>query len=131
MARYKDLRTFFTFVICSDGYEISGTSEKTGEIVEDGERIIYNGKSRKRGMVTGHIERNYIFNSVMHLHVTEEGRDRDFSTYISIKINRFSVFRAGYLGRFYSTAADSQGAIVCQRSQFQDHPKAYVKPQVS
>ena len=123
--RHHNLEMFFTFIICSDGYEISGTCEKTGEKNADGEEIIYRGKNRKRGIVTGHIERNYIFNSVMHLHITEKGKDREFSTYMSIKFKRISWPNSLFKGVFSSTAADSQGEIFCQRSSFSEHPKKY------
>lgn len=123
--RYEDLNMFFTFIICSDGYVISGTCEKTAEIVSDGEQIPYHGGRRKRGIVTGHVERNYIFNSVMHLHIIEEGRDRNFSTYMAVTMKRLPWLRKNFRGDFYSTAGDSQGVLEFRRMPFDEHPKRY------
>ena len=118
---YRGLQVFHTLVIYSDGYSVGGTSEKTGEIssVEPKE---YVGKDRRRGTVTGRIERNYTRQSFLHLHIVENGERRDSTLYIKVPIKSINKRRLQLGGEFYSTAANSTGNIVWKRNSFSEHP---------
>jgi len=126
---FKDMRTFRTIIIFTDGHLIQGTSERTGEISRQGsaEHI---GDKRCRGIVNGRIERNYTRGSVLHLQIVEQGRKRDSTIYLKIPISTFE--RKGALaGRFYTTAADSSGDVLWQRQSFEDHPSLSLLSQSS
>ncbi len=117
---YRGMDHFYTFVIYSDGHVISGTSEKTGEISAKG-AIEYIGSDRTRGIISGVVERNYIRSSVMNIHITEHG-SREYTTYMSIKVARYRLTQRPLIGRFYSTAANVKGVVLCGREEFKEHP---------
>lgn len=124
---YRGMRTFHTLVLFSDGYVVSGTSEKTGDISLKGGSE-YVGKQKIRGVVTGRVERNYIRSSVVHMHIVEQGFDREITTYISIKMGRvpFSVWPLR--GEFYTTASNAKGDVQCGREKFSEHPSGCSRP---
>ncbi|WP_161492854.1 hypothetical protein [Pseudomonas putida] len=118
---YKGMKLFHTLVLCSDGYVVSGTSEKTGDI--DAVRAYeYPGATKIRGEVSGRIERNYFWNTVMNLHIVEQGAERVSSSFMSIKVRRIKCKGSTDSGKFYSTAAQSKGVLMCGRESFKEHP---------
>lgn len=124
---YRDMRTFHTLVIFSDGYVISGTSEKTGDISMKG-ACEYVGKQKIRGVVTGRIERNYIRGSVIHMHIVEQGFDREITTYMSVRVRKYSFFIGPLKGEFYTTASNAKGDVQCGREKFSEHPSGCLRP---
>lgn len=121
---YKGMRIFYTLVLCSDGHNVYGTSEKTGDI--DKKRSYeYRGADKTRGIVTGRVERNYLRSTVMSLHIVEDGANRQTSSLMTIKIRRYRWWRKVEVGTFYSTAANSKGILLCGRHRFKEHPIGY------
>lgn len=122
---YSGLQTFHTLVLFSDGRVVSGTSEKTGDIslVRSYE---YPGATKIRGVVTGIVERNYIRSSVLNIHIVEEGADRQITTYMSIKFQRYGFNKLPFKGKFYSTAASTKGRVMCGRENFREHPTGHL-----
>lgn len=118
---YRGLQTFHTLVLFSDGHVVSGTSEKTGDINLE-RKYEYPGASKIRGVVTGVVERNYIRSSVLNIHIVEEGADRQITTYMSIKFQRYGFKKLPFHGEFYSTAASTKGRVLCGRERFNEHP---------
>lgn len=112
---YNNLMVFHTIHIVSDGVAITGHSEKTGEISQQGD-IEYIGENRAHGTVTGRIERNYLRYSILHVIIKEKGEKREYS--ISIKI----PIKKRMHGTFYSTAADSSGTAEWRQKKFLEHP---------
>jgi hypothetical protein len=125
---YRGMDVYYTVVVYSDGHVVSGTSEKTGEKCIE-HSMEYVGTKRKRGVVNGMIERNYLRSSVMNIHIVEQGRDREYTTYMSIKISRYRLVWGLFTGTFYSTAANSKGSVLCGRIEFKEHPTGYVQYQ--
>lgn len=117
---YRGMDHFYTLIIYSDGHVISGTSEKTGEISAAGAKE-YIGSDRTRGVINGVVERNYIRSSVMNIHITEQG-SREYTTYMSIKVARYRLTQRPLIGRFYSTAGNVKGVVLCGREEFNEHP---------
>lgn len=125
---YRGMDIYYTVVVYSDGHVVSGTSEKTGEKCIE-HSMEYIGANRKRGIVNGMIERNYLRSSVMNIHIVEQGQDREYTTYMSIKISRYRLVWGLFTGTFYSTAANSKGSVLCGRTEFKEHPTGYVQYQ--
>lgn len=130
------LLVFHTLVLCSDGKEIIGTSEKTGEINLSGEKIRYIGDKRIRGVVTGRVERKYLGRSEIHLHVEEDGSTRKSTIFFSFKLPLIAAiipFRQAQIptGSFNTTAADSKGTTERSDLPFPEHPTHYVPPRTS
>lgn len=125
---YQGMELFYTLVVYSDGHIVAGTSEKTGEVC-DAHSMEYKGKNKKRGVVSGVVERNYFRSSVMNIHIVEQGQDREYTTYMSIKVRRFRSTKSVYSGTFYSTAANSKGSVLCGRSVSSEHPTGYLQSQ--
>lgn len=118
---YKQMQTFHTLILFSDGYVVSGTSEKTGDI--DSKRSYeFEGAGKVRGVVTGSVERNYIRNSVLNIHIVEQGHKRESTTFMSIKIRRYNFRKLPFSGNFYTTAANTKGTLLCGRDGFSEHP---------
>lgn len=128
---YKQMQTFHTLILFSNGYEVSGTSEKTGDI--DGNRSYeFEGSAKIRGVVSGSIERNYIRSSVLNIHIVEKGEKRESTTYMSIKISRYNFRNAAFSGDFYTTAANTKGSVLCGRGGFTEHPSGHLQfPSIS
>lgn len=118
---HKGMEVFHTFVLFSDGYIVSGTSEKTGDNDLRG-GCEYVGGGKIRGVVVGRIERNYIRSSVINLHIVEQGLNREITTYMSIPMSRFSLGNSPMYGKFYTTASNSKGSVLCGREKFNEHP---------
>ncbi|QHG24577.1 hypothetical protein [Pseudomonas sp. DTU12.1] len=118
---YKGMQLFHTLVLYSDGYVICGTSEKTGDI--DSKRgCEYEGAQKIRGEVTGRVERNYLWSTVMNLHIVEQGEKRESTSFMTVKVSRFNFRKAQNAGGFYSTAANTKGRVLCGRELFSEHP---------
>tara|TARA_R100000750_G_C2342911_1_gene94969 strand:- start:904 stop:1539 length:636 start_codon:yes stop_codon:yes gene_type:complete len=124
---YRNLITFHTLILYSDGYIISGTSEKTGDMTPEACND-FEGVGKSRGVITGRVERNYIRSSVLHLHIIEKGELRDSTIYMLVKIDRYRFFGLifkrfiPFSGEFYSTAANTKGTVLCGREAFKEHP---------
>lgn len=118
---YRGMQLFHTLVLYSDGYVVYGTSEKTGD-VDKARSYEYQGAGKVRGEVSGRVERNYLRSSVMHIHIVEKGSERDSTSYMTIKVRRFRFQNPLNSGFFYSTAARSEGIVLCGREFFKDHP---------
>lgn len=118
---YIGMQLFHTLVLYSDGYVISGTSEKTGDI-DKVRPCEYEGSGKIRGEVTGRVERNYLWSTVMNLHIVEQGKNRESTSFMTIKVSRFKFRRSRNSGSFYSTAAKTKGSVLCGRESFNEHP---------
>lgn len=114
---YPGLQTFHTLILYSDGISVDGSSEKTGDVDQDGFIRPYIGADRPRGKVSGKIERNYLKPSILHLHIEEMG-SRLYSIHMSFKIKRMSMLD----GHFHSTAADSAGITLWFDKPLPEHP---------
>lgn len=118
---YRGMQMFHTLVLFSDGYIISGTTEKTGDI-DKVRPCEYEGSGKIRGEVSGRVERNYFGSSVMNLHIVERGAERESTSFMTIKIRRFGFLSSLNFGTFYSTAARTKGSVLCGREPFKEHP---------
>jgi hypothetical protein len=123
---YKHMQTFHTLILFSDGHEVSGTSEKTGDI-DSNRSYEFEGAGKIRGVVSGSIERNYIRSSVLNIHIVEQGQKRESTTYMSIKIRRYNFRKLPFSGRFYTTAANTKGSVLCGRDSFSEHPSGLLQ----
>jgi len=123
---YKKMQTFHTLILFSNGHEVSGTSEKTGDINLE-RSYEYEGAGKIRGLVSGTIERNYIRSSVLNIHIVEKGEKRESTTYMSIKISRYNFRNSSFTGKFYTTAANTKGSVLCGRDGFSEHPSGHLQ----
>lgn len=123
---FSGMRLYHTLVLYSDGYLISGTSEKTGDVSKV-RAYEFPGAGKIRGEVSGRIERNYLRASVMNLHIVENGLERESTTLMTIKIPRLKLFNSVGKGCFYSTAGKAVGDLLCGRESFSDHPIGHVQ----
>jgi hypothetical protein len=115
---YVGLTVYHTLVLYSDGVSVEGSSEKTGEINNIGEGLPYYGEHRRRGKVSGRIQRNYFKPSTLNLHIEEDGELRVSSIYIGFKVTRETILD----GYFRSTAADSSGITLWFDQPLPEHP---------
>lgn len=128
---YKQMKTFHTLVLFSDGHVVSGTSEKTGDI-DSNRSYEFEGAGKIRGVVTGIIERNYIRSSVLNIHIVEQGEKRESTTFMSIKMQRYNFRKLPFSGNFYTTAANTKGVVLCGRDNFSEHPSGHLQfPSIS
>lgn len=116
---FKGMMLYHTFIVFSDGETIEGTSEKTAEKTTQQGDWVYPGKQRIRGVVTGKIQRRYLRPHIIHLHISEKGSHRESSHYIHLQYKQKGIFE----GKFFSSAADSEGSIICQLKKFSDFPQ--------
>lgn len=123
---YKQMQTFHTLILFSDGYQVSGTCEKTGDI-DSNRSYEFEGAGKVRGVVSGSIERNYIRNSVLNIHIVEQGNKRESTTFMSIKIRRYNLRKLPFGGNFYTTAANTKGSVLCGRDSFSEHPSGLLQ----
>lgn len=122
---YRSMRLFHTLVLYSDGYVVSGTSEKTGDI--DAVRAYeFPGASKIRGEVNGRVERNYFWSTVMNLHIVEQGFERPSTSFMTIRVRRFKFRNRPDSGGLFSTAGRCKGKLLCGRKTFIEHPIGYV-----
>lgn len=121
---YKGMNAFHTIIISCNGNEITGSSEMTGEICKK-HKLEYQGAGKRRGEVTGCIERRAFRRSIMRLHIVEQGAHRKFTISLDVKLGLFGRASGLLSGQFYSSAANSKGTVLCGRKEFKEHPTGY------
>lgn len=110
---YADMVLRYVMMLRQEGNRIEGTAEKIYERSSARECDLI-GKQRPRAAVTGHVEKRYLSGDRIYLHVIENGRERESTTYYEIIAGRVEPFS----GRFLSTVADQTGTIKWQSNPF-------------
>ena len=111
---YRNMRLKYTLYLTRNGVSLSGTSEKIYEKTESKKEKKYTGKGRVRGRIEGYLEKNYFSKDKIHLHIVEDGRERQSTITYVLKL----VSKDEFEGGFSSTAADSSGTATLKRVLF-------------
>ena len=110
---YKNMILDYVVIILQDGHYLEGSTEKVYENSVNGE-LKYTGKNRTQGNFKGYIEKNYLKKDRIKIHITEKGQIRDSTIYYELNKN----FSDKLIGMFNSTAGDSEGTTIWQRTPF-------------
>lgn len=96
-----------------EGHTIRGTVEKVYENSSTGRREFV-GLNRTRGVIEGHIEKNYLSKDKIFIHVIERGHGRESTNFFSLIVQKNGVMT----GSFHSMVADQTGTARWQRTSF-------------
>ncbi len=110
---YTGMVLRYVAMMWREGHTIRGTVEKIYENSSTGERI-YVGKNRTRGIVEGYIEKKYLGNDVVYLHVVEEGHVRESTVFFSLICTPDHTM----IGRFEAMVSNQSGTARWQRELF-------------
>lgn len=111
---YKNMVLEYIVIVLQNGQNIEGTIEKVYEkSITKGEKE-YIGKDRIQGTFKGYIEKNYLRKDKIKIHVSEKGKDRESTIYYELDKSCGDILK----GFFDSTAGDSKGTTIWQRTPF-------------
>lgn len=110
---YRGMILRYVAVLWQEGPYIKGTLEKIYEKSSTGERN-YVGENRTRGVVSGYLEKNYLSEDRVVLHVVEDGHGREYTNFYSLVVQS----NHGMTGEFSSTVAGQSGNAKWQRTEF-------------
>lgn len=108
----------YVAMIWQEGPVIRGTVEKIYEKSSTGERE-YVGKNRTRGILEGNIEKYYLSEDRIHIHMVEDGFGRESTVLFDLISENASTMS----GSFQSMAADQTGIVKYQRNVFLKSPE--------
>lgn len=111
---YRDMVLIYKMVVLQKGQDLEGTIEKIYENTSKNVSKEYIGKDRIRSKFKGYIERNYFGADKIYIHIIEKRTKRESTSFYKV-INRCNHF---FEGEFISTAGDSKGSCVWQRTPF-------------
>lgn len=103
----------YVMIVWREGSSIKGSAEKIYENSSTGERS-YTGKNRSRVFVEGYIEKKYLGEDRLYLHLSEVGLERESTTFIDLLVGSSSAMS----GAFNSMAASQIGTVEFQRTAF-------------
>ncbi|MDF3123694.1 hypothetical protein [Rheinheimera sp. 1928-s] len=107
---YEGMVLRYLVLVARTGNTIYGSAEKIYEKNQNEEKP-YNGKQRTQVKITGHIERNYLGQDKICIHIEEVGKLRNSTT-----IHILSQEKDGSLtGRFASTISNQIGQVTWKK----------------
>lgn len=109
---FKNMILGYKIFVLQEGQKLEGTIEKIYENSTTGERE-YIGEKRTRAYFKGYVERNFLGKNKIQIHVIENGKNRESSSYY-VLYNECNNLK----GDFFSTAGDSEGTTIWQRTPF-------------
>jgi len=101
---YEEMILNYHALIWTEGKTIFGTGEKISETSQG--FIAHSGEKRTQVTISGYITKKYLIRDRIVLHLKEEGEIRSSSTIHLLKTKRKKL-----MGKFISTAADSEGTV--------------------
>lgn len=110
---FQNMLLEYVVIVLQNGQNLEGSTEKVYENSIKGE-IKYIGKNRVQGIFKGYIEKNYLKKNIIKIQVTEKGQKRESTIYYELNKNCGGVLT----GVFDSTAGDSKGTTIWQRTPF-------------
>lgn len=111
---YKNIILIYKMVILQQGAILEGTIEKIYECRAEGESLNYIAEKRIRSKFKGYIEKNYFGADKISVHIVENGYKRESTAFQKVISNCNNVLE----GEFESTAGDSKGICIWQRTSF-------------
>jgi hypothetical protein len=109
---FRNMILGYKIFVLQEGQKLEGTIEKIYENSTTGERE-YIGNKRTRAYFKGYVERNFLGKNKIQIHVIEKGIERE-STIYYVLYNECNNLK----GEFFSTAGDSEGTTIWQRTPF-------------
>lgn len=110
---YQGILLRFVAVLWVEGGRVNGTTEKVYEHASTGPRS-YVGKDRTRGVVEGYLERNYLGQDRLFLHVVENGQIRNSTTLYELSVES----KDAMTGHFSSMVSAQKGDTRWQRHPY-------------
>jgi hypothetical protein len=110
---FKGMVLRYVGMIWQEGPVIHGTVEKIYENSSTGERN-YIGKNRTRGTFEGYVDKLYLSEDRIRIHLVEDGLGRESTTFFDLVVDDLSTLS----GSFQSMAADQSGVVKWQRDPF-------------
>jgi hypothetical protein len=110
---YNNMTLRYVVMLWREGNSVQGTVEKIYENSSTGERD-YIGENRTRGVANGYLEKNYLINDRLFLHVIENGHGRESTNFYDSIV--FSSSKMN--GVFNSMVANQDGETIWQREPF-------------
>jgi hypothetical protein len=110
---YQNLTIFFDALLQQNSTSISGTGEKTSEVLFQQEPFEYERTKRVQIEINGNLKNNFLRNDYVVIHWMEHGRMRETSTIFYLEVIDKNTMK----GEFVSTAANSKGTGVWRRKQ--------------
>lgn len=111
---FSDMELTYEAMIWTEGHVVHGTAEKIYEKSSTGEQE-YIGERRVRATIRGYIEKNYLGQHRLFLHVVEAGEMRESTCFHQLEFAPNDCM----VGTFTSTVAKQSGAVSWQRESFQ------------
>ena len=106
---YKDMVLTYKILIWLEGKNIYGSGEKIKETT-NGNIQEYVGKNRSQIKINGSVLKKYLTPDKIVIHIEEKNIERNSST-----IYLLEKKKKKWVGKFYSTVADSEGKIELAR----------------
>lgn len=110
---YRAMRLRYIVMLWNEGANVHGTVEKFHEDSSTGRRD-YVERDRTRGVVQGHIQKNYFSKDHIALHVVEDGHGRESTNFYHLAVLENDLLE----GTFSSMVANQHGTATLQRSDF-------------
>ena len=110
---YNNMTLEYVAVLWQQGNRVQGTAEKIYEDSSSG-KIEYTGQHRTQSRINGYIKKNYFGSDRAYLHMAEEGKRRESTTFYEVTVDSNQKMK----GTFNSTIAHQSGNTRWQRERF-------------
>ena len=104
---YNKMVLTYKVLIWMAGKNIHGTGEKIKEKTIGNDEINYVGPVRTQIIISGYLTKRYLLKDKIIIHIKEKGTVRDSSS-----IQTLTFKKNNLIGKFISTAADSEGDVI-------------------
>jgi hypothetical protein len=105
--KYMGMKLSHKFHLLHGGTELSGTGEKTKELLSDSTLTEYERKNRISSTIKGRYERKIFGSDKVYLNILEDGQQRKSRTTYLLTVRNKNLLH----GKFVTTAADSTGQV--------------------
>lgn len=112
-APYAGMILRYVVMLWREGNRVEGTAEKIYEKSSTGERAFV-GTNRTRATISGYVEKKYLGQDKIYVHVVEDGHGRESTHHYDLVMTGADTMS----GTFASMVADQDGLVKWQREPF-------------